>query len=245
VLVYFGYPQAHEDDARRAVRSGLAIVESVQQGALSAFEFPGTPLAVRVGIATGMMIVGASGVLDAAPALGGGTASSLALRLGTVALPGTVVISEATMVLVSGYFACKALDQAALSGVPALQLVYEVRGESPLQTRLEVEAVRGLTPFVGRAAEVALLQDRWTSVREGLGQMVWIQGEAGIGKSRLVRRVREAVTDELTLLWECRCSPYHQHTALYPLIDLATPRRPRRCWPACYHCPFPRGGMAP
>ncbi|WP_089935493.1 AAA family ATPase [Candidatus Entotheonella palauensis] len=211
VVVYFGYPQAHEDDAQRAVRSGLALVEAMRHGALGA-------LSVRVGIATGMMIVSSGGVPDTPPSLG--TASGLAARLGALTPPATVVISEATARLVADYFVCKVLNEAANVGTPELGLAYEVRGESALQTRLEVESAYGLTPFVGREAEIALLRERWTYVQEGLGQVVVVQGEAGVGKSRLVQALKEQVVGELPLAIECRCLPYHQHTALYPFIDL-------------------------
>ncbi|WP_089935436.1 response regulator [Candidatus Entotheonella palauensis] len=220
LLVYFGYPQAHEDDAQRAVRSGLALTEAMRQGALADWGLPGTPLALRVGIATGMMIVTPGATADAPPALGVGNASSLAVRLGALAPPGTVVISEATARLVAGYFECKGLEEAGPAGAPEPLRGYEVLSQSPLQTRLEVESAEGLTAFVGREAEVALLRERWTDVQEGLGQAILIQGEAGTGKSRLVQVLKEQVAGELTLTLEGRCSPYHQNTALYPLIDL-------------------------
>jgi predicted ATPase/class 3 adenylate cyclase len=219
LLVYFGYPQAHDDAAQRAVHSGLAIAEAVRHGALDAWALPGRSQAVRVGIATGMMIVSADSALAVAPALGVGSASSRAPRLAALAPPGGVVISEATMRMVSGYFECKALEDVRLADTASPE-VYEVRGVSSLQTRLEVESAHGLTPFVGREAEVALFADRWTSVREGLGQVVWVQGEAGMGKSRLVQVVKEWLAGDWTMAWECRCSPYHQNTALYPVIDL-------------------------
>jgi predicted ATPase/class 3 adenylate cyclase len=219
VLVYFGYPQAHEDDAQRAVRSGLALVERLRHGALGDLSFPETRLAVRVGIATGMMIVGAGQAPDAPPSVGVGGASSLAVRLGALALPGTVVISAATAQMVEGYFVCKTLEDVE-SNAPGPLVAYHVLGESTLRTRLDVGAVRGLTPFVGREAEVALLQERWTYAHEGLGQVVLVQGEAGLGKSRLVQAWKEQVGDALLVVSECRCSPYHQHTAFYPLIEL-------------------------
>ncbi len=220
LLVYFGYPQAHEDDAQRAVRSGLALAEAMRRGAMATWALPGTHLALRVGIATGMMIVTSGATADSPLALGVGRASSLAVRLGALAPPGTVVISEATAKLVAGYFECKVLEEAEPSGSPEWLRGYEVLGQSPLRTRLEVESASGLTPFVGREAEVALLQERWTYVQEGLGQVILVQGEAGTGKSRLVQVLKEQVVDQLPLALECRCSPYHRNTALYPLIDL-------------------------
>jgi hypothetical protein len=130
------------------------------------------------------------------------------------------MISEATAQLVADHFACKAWEEAVHVGLDDAHVVYEVRGESPLQTRLEVGAAYGLTPFVGREAEVALLRERWAYVHEGLGQVVLIRGEAGMSKSRLVQVVQEVVVGEAGMALECRCSPYHQHTAFYPLIEL-------------------------
>ncbi|ETW99351.1 MAG: hypothetical protein ETSY1_15300 [Candidatus Entotheonella factor] len=219
IVIYFGYPQAHEDDAQRAVRSGLALVEAVRREAMAALNLSGTT--VRVGIATGIMVIGSGQVPAPSPSLGVGSASTLAGRLGATARPGTVLIGEATAQLVAGYFECKALEDAGRSGLPESQVVYEVWGESPLQTRLEVESSRGLTPFVGRSVEIALFEERWANVQEGMGQVMLVQGEAGMGKSRLVQVVKEQVVGELTMVWECRCSPYQQNTALYPLIDLA------------------------
>ncbi len=220
LLVYFGYPQAHEDDAQRAVRSGLAMVDAIQRGAITDFDIPGGPLAVQVGIGTGIMMMTSNSATDAAPSLGIGSASTLAARLGALAPPDTVVISEATAQLVAGYFDCKVLDDSILPDTAESGLTYEVRGESTLKTRLEVESAYGLTPFVGREAEIALMQERWTYVQEGLGQVILIQGEAGMGKSRLVQLLREQMVDELCVTLECRCSPYRLNTALYPIIDL-------------------------
>ena len=202
------------------MRSALALTQAVRDGAVGAWAGLDTPLAVRVGIATGMMIVRSGDDPEvASPPLGGGPASSLALRLSLAAAPGTVVISDATARLVRGFFTCKVLEDVRLSGSDA-PLAYEVRGASALQSRLEVESVYGLTPYVGREAEVALLAERWRYVQEGLGQVVLVRGEAGMGKSRLVQVWQGQVGDALPLAWSCRCSPYHQHTALYPLVEL-------------------------
>jgi DNA-binding winged helix-turn-helix (wHTH) protein/predicted ATPase len=220
LVVYFGYPQAYEDAALRAVRSALALTQAMRDGALGTWAGLDTTLAVQVGIATDMMIVRSGDDPEgASPPLGVGRASSLALRLGTVAAPGTVVISEATARLVRGYVTCKVLEDVRLAGGDT-PLAYEVRGASALQSRLEVESLYGLTPFVGREIEVALLAERWASVQEGMGQVVLVRGEAGMGKSRLVQVWHEQVGDALPLAWSCRCSPYHQHTALYPLVEL-------------------------
>ena len=117
-------------------------------------------------------------------------------------------------------FECRELGPQTLKGVSTPVSVYQVIGESGAQSRLEVAGPAGLTPLVGRQQEVGLLLDRWAQVKEGLGQVVWLSGEAGIGKSRLVQVLKDHVANEPHLRWECRCSPYYQNSAFYPLIDL-------------------------
>src|SRR5439155_16133711 len=145
----------------------------------------------------------------------------VAARLQGLAAPDTVVMSAATWRLVQGYFACDALGPQILKGVETPVPVYRVLGTSGAQSRLDVVSPRGFTPLVGREAEVALLRERWAQARDGLGQVVMLSGEAGIGKFRLVMALKEHVADAPHTRWECRCSPYFQDSALYPLIDLA------------------------
>ena len=213
VLVYFGYPQAHEDDAQRAVRSGLALVEALAQTVSSG-------LVVGIGIDSGIVIVSSGTSLAVQPSLAVGNPVARAGRLGELARPGTVVISEATAELVDGYFDCKAFRAPGLAGQLGSQLAYEMIGESALQSRLEIGMARGLTPLVGREAELALLRERWTYVQDGMGQVVVLRGEAGIGKSRLVQALKEQIVGEQLQPVVCRCSSYHQHTMLHPLIDV-------------------------
>ena len=219
VLIYFGYPQAHEDDAQRAVLSGLALVEALGRVAPVGHAGDSAGLAVRVGIDSGMVIVSSGSDIAAQPSLAVGNPLTWAVRLSESVRPCTVVISEATAKLVEGYFDCKPLKDPVLAGQPESQLTYEVLGESTLQTRLDIGMARGLTPFVGREAELAVFRDRWTYVQDGMGQVVMLRGEAGIGKSRLIQVLKDQVSDEQLQPVECRCSPYHQHTALYPVID--------------------------
>jgi predicted ATPase len=122
--------------------------------------------------------------------------------------------------LVQGYFVCDNLGAPALKGVDTPFQVYRVVGESGAQSRLDVTSPRGLTPLVGREAEVTLLLDRWTQVQEGLGQVILLSGEAGIGKSRLVQVLKDHLAGEPYTRLECRCLPYHTNSALYPMIDL-------------------------
>jgi class 3 adenylate cyclase/predicted ATPase len=221
LLVYFGYPQAHEDDAQRAVRAGLEML-----GALAALQprlaaDKGIRLAVRLGMHTGLVVVGAMGTGGRQEALALGDTPNIAARLQGLAAPDTVVVSDATWRLVQGYFACDALGPQLLKGVGTPVPAYRVLGPSGAQSRLDAASSRGLTPLVGREAEVALLRERWAQARDGLGQIVLLSGEAGIGKSRLVMALKQHVAGEPHTAWECRCSPYFQDSALYPLIDLS------------------------
>ena len=219
LLVYFGYPQAHEDDAQRAVRAGLGICDAIALLQAGLMADKGIRLAVRLGIHTGLVVVGTMGSRGRQEALALGDTPNIAARLQSLAAPGTVVISDATWRLVQGYFACDDLGSQPLKGVETAVQAYRVLGTSEARSRLDVVSSRGLTPLVGREAEVALLRERWAQARDGLGQVVVLSGEAGIGKSRLVMALKEYVTGEPHTRWECRCSPYFQDSALYPLID--------------------------
>jgi class 3 adenylate cyclase/predicted ATPase len=220
LLVYFGYPQAHEDEAQRAVQTGLGIVEAIGTLNTGLEQAQGLRLAVRVGIHTGLVVVGEIGGAGRQEQLALGETPNIAARLQGLAQPDTVVISDRTARLVESYFSCQPLGAQELKGLAQPLQVYRVLRASVVQTRLDVAATRGLTPLIGRASEVALLQERWAQVKEGMGHVVVLSGEAGIGKSRLVQVLKEYIAGEVHTRWECRCSPYYQHTALYPVIDL-------------------------
>ena len=219
LLVYFGYPQAHEDDARRAVRTGLDVVEAL--GALNArlAQHYGVRLAVRIGIHTGLVVVGEMGGGSRQEQLALGDTPNVAARIQGLAAPDTVVISPATFRLVRGYFLYQDLGAHALKGLTTPVQVYRILGDSAAQSRLDVVGATGLTPLVGRDSEVALLLERWAQSQDGAGQVVLLRGEAGIGKSRLVEVLRERVISEGATRIVFRCSPYHQNSALYPVID--------------------------
>ena len=148
-----------------------------------------------------------------------GDTPNIAARLQGLAAPDTVIISEATARLIHGYFVCHTLGTQELKGLAQPLLVYQVLQESGAQTRLDVATPRGLTPLVGREEEVALLRRRWDQATTGLGQVVLLSGEAGIGKSRLIQVLKEYVTAEPHARIEWRGSSYHQQSALYPVID--------------------------
>jgi class 3 adenylate cyclase len=220
LLVYFGYPLAHEDDAQRAVRAGLAMVEAMGALTTRLEQRQGVRLAIRVGIHIGPVVVGEMGAGDRREHLALGETPNIAARLEGLAAPNTVAISAALHQLVQGYFVCNDLGAPALKGVDTPFQVYRVVGESGAQSRLDVPSPRGLTPLVGREAEVTLLLDRWAQVTDGLGQVVLLGGEGGIGKSRLVQVLKDHLAGEPHTRLECRCSPYHTSSPLYPVIDL-------------------------
>src|SRR5262245_50329225 len=221
LLVYFGYPRAHEDDAQRAVRAGLGMVEALGQLNSRLKPDRGVELAVRLGIHTGLVVVGEVGGDIRHEQLALGETPNLAARLQGLAAPNTVVISAATLPLLGGFFACQALGPHRLKGFAQPIEVYQVRYESMARSRLEAAGSTGLTPLVGREQEIRLLLERWAQVTDGIGQVELLSGEAGIGKSRLVQVLTEQVaTEPQAWLTPCQCSPYYQNTALYPLIEL-------------------------
>jgi predicted ATPase/class 3 adenylate cyclase len=221
LLVYFGYPRAHEDDAQRAVRAGLGIVEAMAQLIPRVGARHAVPLQVRLGIHTGQVVVGEIGGGATHEQLALGETPNVAARLQGLAAPNTLVISVATFQLLAGFFACQPLGTPLLKGLAQPLAVYRVLYESMARSRLEAASSTGWTPLVGREQEIRVLLERWAQVKDGLGQVVLLSGEAGIGKSRLVQVLQEHVAAEpQAWLTPCQCSPYHQNTALYPLIEL-------------------------
>src|SRR3954451_22330923 len=212
VLIYFGYPQAHEDDGERAVRAGLAVIEAV--GQLPARE----DLSVRLGIATGLAVVGDLIGEGASQERGVvGETPNLAARLQALAMPNTLVIAEATRRQVGGLFDFADLGPQALAGFAEPQPAWRVIGESGMLSRFE--ALRpGTTPLVGRGEEVELLTRRWQQAKTGEGRVVLISGEPGIGKSRLTAALSERIEDGPHTRVRYFCSPHHQDSALYPFI---------------------------
>jgi class 3 adenylate cyclase len=194
LLVYFGWPQAYEDDAQRAVHTGLALVTAVHDLDIALAQNAGMGLALRVGIHTGLVVVGAGEEGVSYGPLAVGATPTLAATMQGVAGPATVVISAATYALVQGYFVCASLGAHPLPGHTEPSRLYKVRGASGVQERLDLTPLPKRTPFVGQAAELAVLRERAAQVWQGLGQVVLLHGEAGIGKSRLVQ----------ALCWTCR-----------------------------------------
>src|SRR6516165_129755 len=172
LLMYFGYPQAHEDDAQRAVRSGLEILDAVGILNTRLDQAKGIRLAVRVGLHTGLVVVGQMGSHGRQEQLALGEVPNIAARIEGLAAPNTLAISEATSRLVHGYFACQDLGAQTLRGVSEPLHVYRVLQDSGARGRLDVAVTRGLTPLVGREQEVGLLLERWEQAKAGQGQVV-------------------------------------------------------------------------
>jgi len=212
VLVYFGYPQAHEDDAEQAVRAALAVIEAVSR--LPARE----DLRVRLGIATGLAVVGDLIGEGAAQERGVvGEPPNLAARLQALATPNTVVIAETTRRQIGQLFDLEDLGLQQLAGFAQLQRAWQVLGESGEVSRFE--ALRsGETPLVGRDEEIELLRRRWEQAKSGEGRVVLISGEPGSGKSRLTAALSAHIESEPHTRLHYFCSPHHQDSALYPFI---------------------------
>ena len=217
LLVYLGWPEAHEDDASRAVRAGLGIVEAIVTTLNPRLaRDKGVELAVRVGIHTGPVVVGAMGGDGRRENLATGETVNIAARLEGLASHNTVVISQATSRLVHDTFALEPLGPTTLKGVAEPMPVYRVRGLADVS---EAEPRPASAPFVvGRGEEVGLLRRRWEQCKEGLGHAVLVSGAAGIGKSTVVDVLRAHVREEGLPRIVFRCSPYHQNIPLYPLV---------------------------
>src|ERR1700749_1101703 len=212
VLVYFGYPEAHEDDAERAARAGLAVIDAV--GRLATQE----PLNVRIGIATGLVVVGDLIGAGAAQERGVvGETPNLAARLQALARPGTLVVADSTRRQIGTLFEIEDLGPQPLAGFAEPQRACRVVGESGVVSRFE--ALRsGTTPLVGRDEELDLLTRRCQQAKSGEGRVVLVSGEPGIGKSRLMAALSAHIESEPHTRLRYFCSPHHQDSALYPFI---------------------------
>jgi class 3 adenylate cyclase/predicted ATPase len=216
VLAYFGWPRAHEDEAERAVTAGLAIVEAVDR-----LRSPdGRSLAARVGIATGLVVVGdllGTGAAQEEAVVG--DTPNLAARLQAVAGSGQVVVAEQTRRLIGGLFEVEDLGPCKLRGFGEPINAWRIARMGAAESRFEALHRAGLSPLVGREQELGLLLERWHLAKSGEGQVMLLAGEAGIGKSRLIEALRERIADEPHTRISHRASPYHANTVLWPFID--------------------------
>ncbi len=213
ILVYFGYPTAREDAAKDAVRAGLEIVRAVPQARFNSRNFH-----ARVGVHTGVVVVGAVGVDGRVSQLALGEVPNLAHRAQSAAPAGAVVVTDSTRRLLGRSFDCGRLDN------PVTQLhqttaFFQLLGERTVSTRFYSSAGE-LIPFVGRHTEVSILTEAWTQAQKHAARIVAVRGEPGVGKSRLIENVKCHVSPDRHWVADCQCSPYHENSAFYPIIDL-------------------------
>ena len=216
LLVYFGYPQAHEDDPERAARAGLAIVVNVGQLLLPS----GEPLQVRVGIATGLVVVGETiGEGAAQEQVVFGETPNLAARLQQSAAPNSVVVAASTHQLLGGMFVCGDLGLVEVRGKSTPVAAWRVIGECVVESRFEATRSERLTQFVGRQEELDQLLTFWHEAKRGAGQLVLLCGEPGIGKSRISNTLLASIAEEPHIKIRYQCSPYHTNSPFFPVIN--------------------------
>lgn len=213
-FVYFGWPIGHEDSAERAVRASLAIGDALAQLPPSA----AGPLRARIGIATGLVVVGGHDRLQTGHNTAIGDAPNLAARLQSLARPGSVVIAEATRTLLGDMFIFNEMPPQSVKGIDQPVKVFEVAGERPLESRFAARHAGMATEVVGRDHEMAHLLQHWREACSGSCRAVVLRGEAGIGKSRIVEALAEATAGESRRVLRYQCTPYHGDFALYPAI---------------------------
>ncbi|MEE8297601.1 MAG: AAA family ATPase [Hyphomicrobium sp.] len=218
VLAYFGWPRGHENDAERAISSGLGVIETV--GGIAPADGETESLAVRIGVATGPVVVGdIVGEGAAQEAAVTGETPNLAARLQEIAKPNTIAIATTTHVLAGGLFAYEALGGQSLKGIDGSTEVWRVVGERQVESRFVAKHTTALTPLIGRGEELDLLSRRWERAKGGNGQVVLLSGEPGIGKSRLTQALRDWIGDEPHTRLLYQCSPHHTNSALFPIIS--------------------------
>ncbi len=214
VLTYFGYPQAREHDAEQAVRAGLALVARVGR-----LESGAGALASRIGIATGLVVVGdLIGSGDSRERGVVGETPNLAARLQEMGTPGAVLIADSTRRLVGDLFEYRDLGFVDVKGLAEPVPAWQVLGEGTVENRFEALRSASLSPLVGRDEELGLLLRRWERAKDGDGQIVLISGEAGIGKSRMTVALQERLAADQPIRLRYFCSPHHRDSALYPFV---------------------------
>ena len=222
VLVYFGYPIAHEDAAHRAVRAALGIVAAIETLNPYLQATFGVGINVRLSIDTGLVVIWHISAEESPEAIDiVGKTPNVAARMQKLATPNNIVIGDTTHQLIEGFFTTAALGASPLRGISQPVNVYQVSGEIPAQSRLDIASESGLTPLIGREREVESFKQGWTQVLASKGQALLIEGEAGIGKSRCLQLIQEHVDHSPeAVTMECRCSPYYKNSPLYPILSL-------------------------
>jgi class 3 adenylate cyclase/predicted ATPase len=213
VMAFFGWPHAHEDDAVRAIHAALEIVSGVTK-------IPGpVTLTCRVGVCSGRVVVGEIGDSGTWSMDAVGETPNIAARLQTLAAANTVLISESSRRLVSAVFDFQDLGFQELKGVTEPLHVYRVLSAKNIASRFEAAHAGSLTPLIGRSTELSLLLDRWQKVKEGDGQVIFLSGIPGVGKSRLLHELKSHIQQEPHVLLHHQCSPYHSQSAFFPVIE--------------------------
>ena len=221
VLAYFGYPQGHEDDARRSIHSGLAVIAGVQALSAQLRQDIGADLNVRVGVHTGLVVTGEMGEGPQRERLSAvGEAPNIAARIQSLAEPGQLLASAATQRLVVKHFDCEALGLHSLKGLSTPLELFRISGAQVQSAQRAASAPGGAAALVGRDSELRLLLELWNHARCGQGHAVVLSGEAGIGKSALLAALQTQALLDGGVVHSLYCSPYYQASALYPAVDL-------------------------
>ena len=213
ILTYFGWPTAHEDDAERAIRAALEITQTIKQASIT------ETLSVRIGIATGPVVVGEQAGVGDQSKLAIGSTPNLAARLQGLAAADQIIVAASTRRLIGNAFDLADLGEQVLKGISDPVHAWRVVAVGEAASRFEASHGGQLTPMVGRDQEVGLLLERWELARSDEGQVVLLSGEPGIGKSRMLRAFRERLGKGIEIALQYQCSPYYTNTALYPIID--------------------------
>ena len=213
VLVYFGYPKAHEGEAERAIRAGLDIVERI--GDVAA----GHKLQVRIGIDTGLVVIGQGETLEEQDRTAIGDAPNVAARLQSLAEPGSIMISERTRQLSRGTFEYADCGTHSLKGIALPLQAWRIDGQRNVDTRFDAATGGRMAPMIGRDMELNAALQKWEQAKQGATQVLLLTGEAGIGKSRILRALRDQLVEKGTRAWQFQCSPYYSKTALYPITS--------------------------
>lgn len=220
VLIYFGYPEAHEDDTQRAIRCGMEVLSELERLNDLQSQFPGINLEVRIGIHTGLVVVGEVSRDKKHGQLALGNTPNIAARLQALADPNSIIISAVTYRLVKKYFTCKPLGAYSLKGISDKMDIFSVVQENEVSYSFKKQVIQGMTPFVGRENEVQNLLAAWENVKKNKGAVALVVGEPGIGKTRLLRFFEERIKEEPHTWLVCRCISYYKNSAFYPIINL-------------------------
>lgn len=215
ILAYFGYPSAHEDDAARAVRAALEVLRRAAEIAVGGIRPP-----LRIGIHTGLVVVGDVGTTGRREQLALGEAPNVAARVQAEAPQDAIVLSEATRGLLGGQFALEELGSRTLKGISRPMQIYRVLGHTTASRFEAMKSAHGLTPFVGREREVNAIRTAWVDAAQGHGHCVLLRGEAGMGKSRLLDEARQTAGPQLHEVFEAQCSSYQMNSPLFPVAEM-------------------------